>query len=82
MNNVKEGVRMTRHIFRQFVAEHWGKILGGLAGLIIGMVFIIFGFWRSLFIFFCVVLGVYLGRMLDRNESMRSLLQRFWPDSD
>jgi uncharacterized membrane protein len=75
-------VRVTRKVFRQFVAEHWGKIIGGLAGLIVGLVFIIFGFWRSLFIFLCVGLGVYLGMILDRNESLRGLLQRIWPDGD
>jgi uncharacterized membrane protein len=75
-------VRVTRKVFRQFVAEHWGKIVGGLAGLIVGLVFIIFGFWRSLFIFLCVGLGVYLGMILDRNESLRGLLQRIWPDGD
>ena len=73
---------MTRQVFRQFVTEHWGKIIGGLAGLIIGLVFIIFGFWRSLFIFLCVGLGIYLGMILDRNESLRGLLQRIWPDGD
>lgn len=78
----KEGVRMTRNVFRQFVSDNWGKLLGGLAGLVVSLVFILFGFWRSLFIFLCVALGIYFGRLLDRNEGIRGLLQRFWPDSD
>lgn len=73
---------MTRQMLRQFVVTHWGKILGGLAGLIISLVIILFGLWRSLFIFVCVGLGIYLGRLLDRNEGLQSVLQRFWPDSD
>ncbi len=73
---------MAKQIYRQFLAEHWGKILGGLAGLLVGLVVVIFGFWRSLIIFTFVVLGIYAGRLLDRNDSLRNLFQRFWSDSD
>ncbi len=73
---------MTRQFFHQFLAEHWGKIICGLAGLIIGLTLVVFGFWKSLLIFFFVALGVFVGRMLERNENLRGVLQRFWPDSD
>lgn len=73
---------MSKQILRQFLAEHWGKVVGGLAGLLVGLVFVIFGFWRSLVIFTFVILGVYLGKTLDRNDSLRGLFQRFWSDSD
>lgn len=73
---------MTRQALRQFVAEHWGKIVGGLAGLLVGLAIIVFGFWRSLFIFLCVAAGIYIGRLFDRNEGLQSLLQKFWPDRE
>jgi uncharacterized membrane protein len=73
---------MTRQAMRQFVAEHWGKITGGLIGLTIGLCIIVFGFWRSVFIFFCVALGVFVGRLFDRNERLRGILNRFWPEGD
>jgi uncharacterized membrane protein len=73
---------LSKQILRQFLAEHWGKVVGGLAGLLVGLVFVIFGFWRSLVIFTFVILGVYLGKTLDRNDSLRGLFQRFWSDSD
>ncbi len=73
---------MTRQAMRQFVAEHWGKIAGGLIGLAVGLCVILFGFWQSVFILLCVGLGVFIGRLFDRNESLRSILNRFWPDRD
>jgi uncharacterized membrane protein len=68
--------------FRQFLSEHWGKVLGGVIGLLIGLTIIIFGFWRSMLLFGCVALGIYLGRMFDRHDGLQNLLHRFWPDSD
>ena len=73
---------MTAKAIRQFLTEHWGKVLGGSIGLLIGLTMIIFGFWRSMLLFVCVALGIYLGKMFDRHEGLQNLLQRFWPDSD
>ena len=73
---------MTAKVLRQFLADHWGKVLGGLIGLIIGLSIILFGFWQSVLLFICIVLGVYLGKMFDRHEGLQKFLQRVWPDSD
>lgn len=53
--------------------------MGGLAGLVFGLMVIAFGFWRGLFIIICVAAGIFLGRMLERNENLRNMLSRFWP---
>jgi uncharacterized membrane protein len=65
---------------RQFVAEHSGKIVGGLIGLMIGFCVLVFGFWQSLFLFFCAILGVIAGCLFDRGERLRKILNRFWPE--
>ncbi|MBT9172780.1 MAG: hypothetical protein DDT21_01166 [Syntrophomonadaceae bacterium] len=71
---------MISQAMRQFVAEHTGKIAGGLIGLAIGFCVLVFGFWQSLFLFFCVIAGVITGCLLDRGERLRRVLNRFWPD--
>ncbi|NLZ93140.1 MAG: DUF2273 domain-containing protein, partial [Firmicutes bacterium] len=68
--------------FRKLLGAHWGKVLGGFLGLLIGLTILLFGFWRSLLLFFCIAAGIYLGRFFDRHEVLQSLLQRFWPDRD
>ena len=74
---------MSGKILRQFITEHWGKILGGVIGLLIGLTILLFGFWRSMLLFACITLGVFVGsRLFDRHDGLQGLLQRFWPDSD
>ncbi|MCW3490271.1 DUF2273 domain-containing protein [Dethiobacter alkaliphilus] len=73
---------MSSKVLRQFLSDHWGKVVGGLIGLIIGLSIILFGFWRSVLLFTCIALGIYLGRMFDRHEGLQNFLQRVWPDSD
>lgn len=73
---------MSTKSFRQFVADHWGKILGGALGLVVGLCILIFGFWRSVLLFLCIAVGVYLGRLLDRHEGLQGILQRIWPDNE
>jgi uncharacterized membrane protein len=81
-NDWKEGVDVSAKLLRQYIADHWGKVFGGGIGLLIGLTIIIFGFWRSLLLFACVALGIYLGRMYDHHEGLQKLLHRIWPDSD
>jgi len=67
---------------RQLLAEHWGKVLGGLFGLAVGLSIITFGLWRSLLLFICIALGVYLGKLYDSHDGLQKILQRIWPESD
>ena len=73
---------MNARVLRQFLNDHWGKVVGGLIGLTVGLTVIVFGFWRSLLLFACIGIGIYLGKMFDRHEGLQNVLQRFWPDSD
>ncbi|GFP31354.1 hypothetical protein HKBW3S42_00729 [Candidatus Hakubella thermalkaliphila] len=73
---------MSAKIMRQLLAEHWGKVLGGLTGLFIGLSIITFGLWRSLLLFLFIALGVFLGKRYDRHEGLQKVRQRIWPDSD
>ncbi len=73
---------MSAKIMRQLLAEHWGKVLGGLAGLFVGLSIINFGLWRSLLLFLCIALGVFLGKLYDRHEGLQKIRQHIWPDSD
>ncbi|HZK25858.1 MAG TPA: DUF2273 domain-containing protein [Oscillospiraceae bacterium] len=73
---------MPAKTLRQFIVEHWGKILGGALGLIVGLCILLLGFWRSVLLFLCIAVGVYLGRLFDRHEGIQGILQRIWPDND
>lgn len=65
------------------VKEHWGKILGGLLGLIFAILVINIGFWWSVFVFFCVGIGLLIGWRLDVSKNVGLYLDRiFAPRKD
>jgi len=61
----------------KFVQEHPGKIIGGLVGLIVAVLFVIFGFWKGLFIILSIVVGIYLGAKAEHNDGFRKFMDKF-----
>ncbi|MCJ7806234.1 MAG: DUF2273 domain-containing protein [Clostridia bacterium] len=60
------------------VSKHWGKLLGGLLGLIFAMLVIKYGFWLSIFIYLCIGLGLLIGWRLDVNKNIGRFLNRLF----
>ncbi len=60
--------------------EHRGKALGILLGLIASILFISYGFWRSLFVIICIILGFFIGKRIDENKSFDNWLRRMFKD--
>ncbi|HHX78050.1 MAG TPA: DUF2273 domain-containing protein [Firmicutes bacterium] len=62
-----------------FLDRNWGKVIGGLLGLILGILFLKYGFWRTILLILIVTLGVYAGdKYLDSN-SFHDFIDRFRP---
>lgn len=64
------------------LSRHWGKILGGLIGLVFALLIVKFGFWKGIFIMICIAVGIYIGWRIDENKGLRNLLERFLPPRD
>lgn len=56
---------MFERILMLILTEHRGKALGVLIGLIAAILFINYGFWRTLFIMLCIVVGYFIGKKVD-----------------
>ena len=63
--------------FIYFIQENRGKVLGGLSGLIIAVLFAIFGFWKGILIILCILIGVFAGALVERNDNLQAFLYRF-----
>ncbi|MEW5922037.1 MAG: DUF2273 domain-containing protein [Bacillota bacterium] len=61
-----------------FVNEHRGKIAGGLIGLILALLFVIFGFWKAFFIITFVLAGAFIGSRAELRKEIQLLLNRIW----
>ncbi len=59
---------MSEFSFLDLLVKHWGKILGACGGLIFALSIIIFGFWKGLFVVFCVIAGLILGWSAQGNS--------------
>lgn len=48
-------------MFKEFIKEHLNRIIGSSTGLIIGVLLLTIGFWRTLLLLVCTFIGYYLG---------------------
>ncbi|MEO3944395.1 DUF2273 domain-containing protein [Gorillibacterium sp. CAU 1737] len=57
-------------MWRELWERHSGKLIGSACGLVLGIVYLIAGFWDMLIFAFLVYIGYYVGRKLDRREPL------------
>lgn len=61
------------------LAKHWGKILGGFLGLVVGVIFLKYGFLRTVFLLLMVAGGIYAGgRRIDGSVVWRNFFKSMW----
>jgi uncharacterized membrane protein len=69
--------------FKQLVEEVWqehrGKFVGTTLGIVLGIAVLLFGFWKTIFILFCGLIGLFVGMKVDSGEDFWQNLQRFLP---
>ena len=61
--------------FTQFVRENRGKIIGGLVGLFCAILILEYGFFKSLFIFALVGVGIYFGSRRENREKFVTFVE-------
>ncbi len=62
----------------QLLDQHPGKVIGLLAGLILGLIVVLLGFWRTLIIMLFAGAGFYLGKRRDEHKDFSQFLQTFF----
>lgn len=60
---------------REFYAKHPATSLGLAAGLVLGLAFVGFGFWRTVVVLVCVGLGLFIGSRIDEADDIYG-----WPE--
>lgn len=70
---------MDPKLWEEIWQNHSGKIIGVVAGLLIGIFIIAFGFFRTLFVLLCVAAGYIVGKRIDEKEEITDILDRLLP---
>lgn len=69
-----------RDIWRELLNRHLGKILGGILFFLLGIIYLKFGFLRTLFLLLITALGIYIGgSKLDGSREIQDYLGSLWP---
>ncbi|HRX20159.1 MAG TPA: DUF2273 domain-containing protein [Syntrophomonadaceae bacterium] len=61
--------------------EHRGKTIGVVIGLLAAILFLSFGFWKTIFIIVCIVLGYILGKRIDEDKNFDQWIRKIFRDS-
>lgn len=70
---------MNVKLWEEIWQRHSGKIVGVVIGLLAGVFIITFGFFRTLFVFFCAAAGYVIGKRIDEKEDIMDILDRLLP---
>jgi uncharacterized membrane protein len=73
---------MLEKILLHLITEHRGKTIGVLLGLIASILFISFGFWRTIFIALFIFAGYSLGKKLDDNVDFEVWMKNLFKSND
>jgi uncharacterized membrane protein len=70
-------------MFYEIIHDLWKnsrwRVIGVVAGLLIGILFLLLGFFKTIFLMICVGLGFFIGNKLDKKEDLIDFLDRLLP---
>jgi len=70
------------NLVRKILTLYRGRIVGTILGLGFALVYIHYGFLRTVFILLCAAVGYYIGMRVDGDEDLRALIERLLPPVD
>ena len=70
---------MWQELLKKLLETSRWRIVGESVGLFVGILFILLGFFRAVFLLFCIGLGFYIGNKMDEGEDLVDLLDNLLP---
>lgn len=65
----------------RLLEEHPGMLIGIFIGLVLGSIFLLVGFWKTIIFLAFVLIGLYIGKRFDTDEKFKEILREFLPDN-
>ena len=70
---------MNKEDVLRLIRAHLYALVGGALGLIVAVLFLTLGFWRTVLIVVLVALGSGIGALADRGRRLWDVVARFFP---
>jgi uncharacterized membrane protein len=64
---------------KEFMRKYSGRLIGSSAGLVVAILFLLLGFFRTLLILICVAAGFFIGLFRDSKEEFLEFVERILP---
>lgn len=74
--NIKEAAAL---FLQRLWREHPGKFACSLAGVLLGVIILLFGFWRVFFVALLGMAGLFIGMNVDRDGDTWQNIKDFIP---
>ncbi|MDQ0058289.1 DUF2273 domain-containing protein [Paenibacillus harenae] len=65
-------------VWRELWAAYWKRIIGAAAGLLLGIIYLISGFWDMLIVGFLVAIGYWIGKHKESSDGPLLPWQKLW----
>ncbi|OEF98441.1 DUF2273 domain-containing protein [Desulfuribacillus alkaliarsenatis] len=65
---------------KDFLSTNLGKVIGLTIGVVLGIIYLFFGFFKMIVFIALAAIGYFIGTKIDRNEDIRDLIERFLPN--
>lgn len=66
-----------------FLADAWqnhrGKLVGTVLGVVLGASIMIFGFFKTVFIMLCALIGLFVGKKVDDKDDIMDIVEKIIP---
>ncbi|MEG0797608.1 MAG: DUF2273 domain-containing protein [Acidaminococcaceae bacterium] len=70
---------MFSEVMKNVWENYKGRLIGAIFGLFVGIMFLILGFFQTIFLLICIAAGYFLGQRLDNKEDLMDILDRLLP---
>lgn len=71
---------MWKEFLAEILANHRGKLLGIIIGLIFSLMVIGLGFFQTVFIASCIYIGYIIGKRIDDQDNLRDIIDYFFKE--
>ncbi|MFW6007502.1 MAG: DUF2273 domain-containing protein [Halanaerobiales bacterium] len=65
--------------FLRYIILNKSKFIGAVIGLVIGILFLTIGFFKTILLFLCVLIGYIIGGRLEVEGSIKEFLDKILP---